>query len=125
VKTLASQFQKNSVNELMEMQLNQENDKEDKVCSSEEDDSNKRGRMTTGDNKKMLHYWEEFQALATNWHPIKAEINTLCALVEDKCLNHFKNILKKREFQPTLDRFSTSPLAKTHRPATEEETYLE
>ena len=73
----------------------------------------------------MLHYWEEFQSLATRWHPNKAEMNRLCALVEDKCLNHFKNILKKREFQSTLDRFLTS-LAKRQRPATEEEeNYLE
>jgi hypothetical protein len=55
----------------------------------------------------------------------KAEINRLCALVEDKCLNHFKNILKKSEVQSTLDRYFTSPLAKRQRPATEEETYLE
>ena len=53
-------------------------------------------------------------------------MNRLCPLVEDKCLNHFKNILKKREVQSTLDRFLTSPLAKRQRPATEEEeTYLE
>jgi hypothetical protein len=56
----------------------------------------------------------------------KAEMNRLCALVEDKCLNHFKNILKQREAQSTLDRFLTSPLAKRQKPATEEEeTYLE
>ena len=46
----------------------------------------------------MLHYWEEFQSLATKWHRNKAEMNRLCALVEDKCLNHFKNILKKEKF---------------------------
>jgi len=45
----------------------------------------------------------------------------LCALVEDKCLNRFKNILKKTEVQSTLDRFFTSTLAKRQRPATEEE----
>ena len=84
-------------------QLNQERDTEDKECSSEEEDSNKKGRMPTGDIKKMLRYWEEFQSLATKWHPNKAEMNRLCALVEDKCLNHFKNILKKREVQSTLD----------------------
>jgi len=64
---------------------------------------------------------KEFQFLATKWHPNKAEMNRLCALVEDKCLNHFKNILKKREIQSTLVRFLTSPLAKRQRPATEEE----
>jgi hypothetical protein len=83
--------------------------------------------MPTGDIKKMLHYWEEFQSLATKWHPNKAEKNRLCALVEDKCLNQFKNILKKkREIQSSLDRFFTSLLAKRQMPATEEkETYLE
>jgi len=77
--------------------------------------------MSTGDIKKMLHYWEEFQSLATKRHPNKAEMNRFCALVEDKCLNHFKNIPKKREVQSALDKFFTSPLAKRRRPATEEE----
>jgi hypothetical protein len=53
--------------------------------------------MPRGDIKKMLHYWEEFQSLATKWHPNKAEMNRLCAVVEDKCLNHFKNFLKKKK----------------------------
>jgi len=106
--------------------LNQERDKEDKECSSEEEDGNKKVRMTTGDIKKMLHYWEVFQSLATKWRPNKAEMNILYALVENKCLNHFKNFLKKREVQSTLGRFLTSPLVKRQRPATEEEeTYLE
>jgi len=53
-------------------------------------------------------------------------MNILYALVENKCLNHFKNFLKKREVQSTLGRFLTSPLVKRQRPATEEEeTYLE
>jgi hypothetical protein len=47
----------------------------------------------------------------------KVEMNRLCAVVEDECLNHFKNILKKREVQSTLDGFLTSPLAKRQRPA--------
>ena len=68
---------------------------------------------------RLLHYWEEFQSFATKWHPNKAEMIRLCVLVEDKCLNHFKNILKKREVQSTLDRILTSPLAKRQRPATE------
>jgi len=49
-----------------------------------------------------------------------------CALVENKCLNYFKNIMKKREVQSTLDRFFTPPLAKRQRPAAkEEDMYLE
>jgi len=56
----------------------------------------------------MLHYWEEFQSLATKWHPNKVEMNRLCALVEDRGLNHFKNILKEREIQSTLASVSFS-----------------
>jgi hypothetical protein len=41
--------------EELKKQLNQERDMEDKECSSEEEDSNKKGRMPTGDIKKMLH----------------------------------------------------------------------
>jgi hypothetical protein len=129
VEELAEKHSKDLTTENLEelkKQLNQERDKEDKECSSDEEDSNKKVRMTKGDIKEMLHYWEEFQSLAIKWHPNKAEMNRLCALVEDKCLNHFKNILKKIEVQSTLDRFLTSPLAKRQKPATEEEeTYLE
>jgi hypothetical protein len=75
--------------EELKKQLNQERVKEDKECPSEEEDNNKKGRMPTGDTKNMLHYREEFQSLATKWHPNRAEMNRLCASVEDKCLNHF------------------------------------
>jgi len=48
----------------------------------------------------------------------------LCALVEDKCLNHFKNILKKK--RSSINFGQIFDLAKRQRPATEEEeTYLE
>ena len=42
-------------------QLNQERDKEDKGCSSEEEDSNKKGRMPTGDIKKILDSANEYE----------------------------------------------------------------
>ena len=44
----------------------------------------------------MPYYWEEFESLATKWHPNRAEMNRTCALVEDKCLNHFKSILERK-----------------------------
>ena len=95
-------------------------------CAHSHKAANMNGRPIQGAYLfRLLHCWEEFQSLATKWHSNKAEMNRLCALVEDKCLNHFKHILKKTEFQSTLDRFLTSPLAKRQRPATEEEeTYL-
>jgi len=51
----------------------------DDGCISE-GERDKKGRMTTGDIKTMLHYWEEFQSLATKWHPNKAEMNRLLCL---------------------------------------------
>jgi hypothetical protein len=32
----------------------------------------------------MLHCWEEFWSVATKWHPNKAEMNRLCASLEEK-----------------------------------------
>ena len=68
-------------------------------CVRQHKAANMNGRAILGAYLfRPLHYWEEFQFLATKWHPNKAEMNRLCALVEDKCLNHFKNILKKEKF---------------------------
>jgi hypothetical protein len=47
-------------------------------------------------------------SLATKWHPNKAEMNRLCALVEDKCLNLFKNILEKKRSSINFFKFSFS-----------------
>ena len=63
------------------------------VRSSEKEDSNKKGRIATGDIKKCCTTGKVFRSLATKWHPNKAEMNRLCALVEDKCLNYFKNLM--------------------------------
>ena len=61
-------------------------------CAHSHKAANMNGRAIQGAYLfRLLHYWEEFQSLATKWHPNKAEMNRLCALVEDKCLNHFKN----------------------------------
>jgi len=51
-------------------------------------------RLYVCDKEMSSHH---ITSLATKWHPNKAEMNRLCALVEDKCLNHFKNILKKKK----------------------------
>ena len=66
-------FVTKKVLEELKKQLNRERDKEDKECSSEQEDSNKKGRMPTGYIKKMLYCWEEFQSLATKWHSNKAK----------------------------------------------------
>ena len=68
--------------------------------------------MPTGDIKKILYCWEEFQSLATKWHPNKAEMNRLCALFKTSVWITLKTFWEKREVQSTLDRFFTSPLAK-------------
>ena len=46
--------------EELKKQVNQERDKEDKECSSEEEDSNRKGRMPTGDIKKCFTTGKSF-----------------------------------------------------------------
>ena len=82
--------------EELKKQLNQERDKEDKSAYQRRRTTIKREECQQVTLKKCCTTGKSL-SLATKWHPNKAEMNRLCALVEDKCLNHFKNILKKKE----------------------------
>jgi len=57
--------------EELKKQLNQERDKEDKECSSEEEDSNKKGRMPTGDIKKCCTIGKSFSLWLQSGIPTK------------------------------------------------------
>lgn len=72
-------------------ELKREREEEEMECSSEKE-SNWKETIPSADITKMFHHWEEFRTLALRWHPNKAEIDQLCSLVEDKCLNYFKGI---------------------------------
>ena len=57
--------------EELKKQLNQERDKEDKECSSEEEDSNKKGRMPAGDIKKCCTTGKSFSLWLQSGIPTK------------------------------------------------------
>lgn len=53
----------------------------------------------------MLGIWEKI-ANFINWkHPEKIAIGCVAALFNDTVLKHFRNILKERKKQTSLDRF--------------------
>ncbi|XP_071051035.1 uncharacterized protein [Onthophagus taurus] len=79
--------------------------KEQDYSSSEEDEQNQIETISTDDLEKLIHYWDEFQSLAKKWHPNKTDVNKICNMVEDKCLSHFKEIIRKRQVQSGLGEY--------------------
>ena len=53
----------------------------------------------------MLAKWEKIAAFVEKKHPEKVATSRATALFNDTCLTHFRNILKGRLRQTSLDRF--------------------
>ena len=70
--------------EELKKQLNQERDKEDKSAYQRRRTTIKREECQQVTLKNCCTTGKSL-SLATKWHPNKAEMNRLCALVEDKC----------------------------------------
>uniref|UniRef100_UPI00358F0D9F tigger transposable element-derived protein 1-like isoform X2 n=1 Tax=Myxine glutinosa TaxID=7769 RepID=UPI00358F0D9F len=71
--------------------------------------------IATSEIKEMLGMWEKISEFIEKKHPEKVATGRALALCNDTCLTHFRNILKGRKKQTSLDRFLLK------RPASESE----
>lgn len=55
--------------------------------------------------KELLAVWEKFTDFVERKHPENVATGHVIALVNNTCLMHFRNILKGRKKQISLDRF--------------------
>ena len=60
---------------------------------------------STCEIKEVLGMWEKVAEFVEKNHPEKIATGRESALFNDTCLNHFRNILKGRKKQTSLDRF--------------------
>ena len=70
-----------------------------------EEEKNNEGSITTADIKELLGYWSKTQNIVEKWHPNVADVNRCINLFDDNVMQHFRKILKSRQWQMTLDRF--------------------
>ena len=55
--------------------------------------------------KDMCAKWSELQSFVEKYHPNKAVASRVCNMFNDNALSHFRQILKRRQKQTSLDRF--------------------
>ena len=55
--------------------------------------------------KDMCAEWNELQSFVGKYHPNKAVASHLCNMFNDTVLSNFRQILKRRQKQTSLDRF--------------------
>ncbi|XP_070606465.1 tigger transposable element-derived protein 1-like [Erythrolamprus reginae] len=90
--------------ELKEVQQQQQKSEvlkawEEKTAEEEEEET------ATGDIKEMLSMWEKLRDFVEKRHPEKVATIRAGDLFNDTCLTHFRNILRGRSKQTSLDRF--------------------
>lgn len=75
--------------------------------SSNEGVGNSGGSIPSTDINELLAYWARTQILVEKWHPDIAVVNRSINLFDDTVTQHFRKIIKRRQKQITLNRFST------------------
>ena len=61
--------------------------------------------ISTREIKDILAMWEKLSSFIEKKHPEKVSTGRASAFFSDTCLTRFRNILKSRQNQITLDRF--------------------
>ncbi|XP_066240889.1 tigger transposable element-derived protein 1-like isoform X1 [Saccopteryx leptura] len=89
--------------ELKELQMMQHTKLLQEISSEEEVELEE--VISTSEIKDMLVMWEKLSNFIEKKHPEKVSTGRASALFNDICLSHFRNILKGRQKQTSLDRF--------------------
>ena len=89
--------------ELKELQTQQHTKVLHEIGTAEEPEAEE--VISTSEIKEMLGMWERLSEFIERKHPEKVATGHALALYNDTCLTHFRNILKGRMKQTSLDRF--------------------
>ena len=73
--------------------------------SSGEEERNSKERAPTADIKKYLRQWTEFGNSLERFHPDVPAVHRNINQFDENVVQHFRDVLKKRQKQITLDRF--------------------
>ena len=92
-----------STDELKELQMMQHTEVLQEISSKEEVEPEE--VIPSSEIKEVLGMWEKLSSFIERKHPKKVSTGRASALFNDPCLTHFRNILKVRQKQSSLDRF--------------------
>ncbi|XP_067125996.1 tigger transposable element-derived protein 1-like [Centruroides vittatus] len=119
VEELIEEYQEELTTEELQALLAQEHEAQ-KEASSDEEEEQSNQPISTAAIKDFLVKWGEVQEFTNTHYPNTAAANRINDLYNDTLAHHFRQVLKKREKQTTLDMFFKKPTAKKQRMEEEE-----
>ncbi|GFW03128.1 uncharacterized protein TNCV_157481 [Trichonephila clavipes] len=90
--------------ELQEI-LNEEHQEIQRYVSPSEQEEDERGPMPTSAIKDLFKKWDAVRSMVLEWRPNQADVSRVGDLYNGNAINYFREILKKREKQLTLNMF--------------------
>ena len=92
-----------TTDELIQLHKEQQREVIEELSSGEEEV--KKDTIPSSEIKKALKNWEELQNFIEKHHPNKEVSGRAINLFNENALSHFRDMLKRREKQISLDRF--------------------
>ncbi|KAM4688985.1 tigger transposable element-derived protein 1-like [Discoglossus pictus] len=92
-----------STEELQELQREQQERVPDDLCSSSEEEVREETPIAL--IEQMCAKWTELKHFVQHHHPDKAQGSRLVDFFDDQAMSPFRNILKRRQTQVSIDRF--------------------
>lgn len=93
-----------TTDELMDLHREQHQEVVEEI-SSEEEDKKTEESLSSNEIREMCKMWERVQNFVEKHHPNKAVAVRAMNLFDDNAMSHFREILKRRQKQQSLDRF--------------------
>ncbi|UYV84264.1 hypothetical protein LAZ67_X001696 [Cordylochernes scorpioides] len=94
-----------TTNELIDLHREQHQEVKEVISSGEEEDENSLGSLPSDQIREICKMWETVQLFVAKHHPNKPAALRATDQFNDNAMSHFREILKKRQKQQSLDQF--------------------
>ncbi|GIX71228.1 HTH CENPB-type domain-containing protein [Caerostris darwini] len=88
--------------------------------NNEEEENCTQKNIPTKDVEKILELWGDLTELTSKWHPNQAVASGVTSIYNDKVINYFRRVLRKRQIQPMLEKLFKAPPTKKEKEAIED-----
>ncbi|UYV83402.1 hypothetical protein LAZ67_23000901 [Cordylochernes scorpioides] len=93
-----------TTNELIDLHREQHQEVKEVISSGEEEDENSLGSLSSDQIREICKMWETVQLFVAKHHPNKPAALRATDQFNDNAMSHFREILKKRQKQQSLDQ---------------------
>ncbi|UYV68360.1 hypothetical protein LAZ67_5004062 [Cordylochernes scorpioides] len=94
-----------TTNELIDLHREQHQEVKEVISSGEEEDENSLGSLPSDQIREICKMWETVQLFVAKHHPNKPAALRATDQFNDNAMSYFREILKKRQKQQSLDQF--------------------